>query len=96
MIRGLLTQPLTSTLCLQEFRRARVAASMAAAQQRQQHHREAELDDAAEVARVLAAKSHLECLQLRAGASHSDVKGKYHELARLLHPDKCKVCCGTG
>ena len=73
-----------------------MAASVAAAQQRQQqHHKEAELDDAAEVVRVLASKSHLECLRLRAGASRADVKGKYHELARLLHPDKCKVCCGV-
>ena len=73
-----------------------MAASVAAAQQRQQlQHRAGELDDAAQVARVLASKSHLECLQLRPGAGRADVKAKYHELARLLHPDKCKVCSGN-
>ena len=66
---------------------------MAATAQQQQEvqRRAAELDDVADVARVLASKSHLECLQLRPGASRADVKAKYHGLARLLHPDKCKV-----
>jgi len=45
----------------------------------------------AEVARVLAAKSDLEVMQLSPGTEAAAVKKKYRTLTLALHPDKCKV-----
>ena len=44
-----------------------------------------------EVARVLAAKSDLEVMQLQPGAETAAVKKKYRAMTLALHPDKCKV-----
>jgi DnaJ-domain-containing protein 1 len=40
---------------------------------------------------VLAAGSAWEVLQLKKGAGAADVKRRYKELARKLHPDKCSI-----
>ena len=47
--------------------------------------------DAAEVERVLAAPSALECLQLEPGFTRIALKQKYREMVIAVHPDKCKV-----
>ncbi|KAK9809297.1 hypothetical protein WJX73_002604 [Symbiochloris irregularis] len=47
--------------------------------------------DASEVARVLAAKSHWDCLQLPLNSTRDALKRKYRAMAVALHPDKCKV-----
>lgn len=69
------------------FRKAAEVAAAEAAQQRVV----IPSANAAEVARVLAARSHLECLQLPQSPSKEALKRKYRTMAVSLHPDKCKV-----
>lgn len=74
-------------LCvMQAFRVADEAAAAAAASQQK-----SVAADAAEVARVLAARSHLDCLQLPLNSTRDALKRKYKAMAVALHPDKCKV-----
>ncbi len=47
--------------------------------------------DAAEVARVLAARDDYEVLSIQPGASSAAVRKRYREMAVALHPDKCQV-----
>lgn len=72
---------------MQAFRKAAEVAAAEAAQQRVV----IPSANAAEVARVLAARSHLECLQLPQSPSKEALKRKYRTMAVSLHPDKCKV-----
>lgn len=73
---------------LQAFRLARDAAATDAAQLK---GTSMPVADSAEVARVLSARSHLECLQLPPNPSRDVLKRKYRTMAVALHPDKCKV-----
>lgn len=45
--------------------------------------------DAAEVARVLAATSDYDCLQIPIGSSADVIRRRYRDMAKALHPDKC-------
>jgi len=47
--------------------------------------------DAAEVARVLSSRNDHACLKLHVGATLSQVRKSYRQLAMGLHPDKCKL-----
>jgi hypothetical protein len=47
--------------------------------------------DSETVKGVLAAGSAWEVLQLKKGAGAADLKRRYKELARKLHPDKCSI-----
>ena len=45
----------------------------------------------AEVDRVLAAKTDLDVMQVKPGASTAAIKKRYRAMTLALHPDKCKV-----
>lgn len=47
--------------------------------------------DAAEVARVLAARDDYAVLRVQPGASSAALRKRYREMAVSLHPDKCRV-----
>jgi len=44
---------------------------------------------AAEVARVLTARSDYACLRLPEGSGRDTIRQRYREMAKALHPDKC-------
>ena len=45
----------------------------------------------AEVDRVLSAKTDLDVMQVKPGASTAAIKKRYRAMTLALHPDKCKV-----
>ncbi len=78
-------------VCLAHGQAFKLAKETAAADIAKSNRVTVSAADAAEVARVLAARDDYAVLRVQPGASSAAVRRRYREMAVSLHPDKCRV-----